>query len=84
MPEFPGWPAAQIERLGITRSSRVLQFASLSFDASLSEIAMTLTAGATLVMAPDELRSGPGLDAAPGRSAGHARDLTAGCSRDAR
>ncbi len=44
---------------GIGPADRVLQFASLSFDASVREIFMTLTAGASLVV-----RSGPVEDAA--------------------
>ncbi len=43
--------AAQIRIFGIDASSRILQFASLSFDASVSEIFTALSAGATLVMA---------------------------------
>jgi amino acid adenylation domain-containing protein len=43
---------AQIDAFRIDRTSRVLQFASLSFDASVSEIFTALVAGATLVMAP--------------------------------
>jgi amino acid adenylation domain-containing protein/non-ribosomal peptide synthase protein (TIGR01720 family) len=58
---IPGLAAAQIDRLGITRSSRVLQFASLNFDASLSEIAMALSAGAALVLPGADERAGPPL-----------------------
>ena len=39
----------QIRAFGVTDTDRVLQFASASFDASLSEIFMALLAGATLV-----------------------------------
>lgn len=49
---------AEVEHFGVTPNSRFLQFASLSFDASISEIAMALTAGATLVMVGDEGRRG--------------------------
>jgi len=49
---------AQIERLGITNTSRVLMYASLNFDASLSELVMTLTSGATLVLLREDQRAG--------------------------
>ncbi len=41
--------------------SRVLQFSSMSFDASVWEISMALLNGATLVLAPEE-QMAPGLD----------------------
>ncbi|MGH3756102.1 MAG: AMP-binding protein, partial [Pseudonocardiaceae bacterium] len=46
--------AAQIQRLGIGADSRVLQFASASFDASFWELCIGLLSGATLVLAPPE------------------------------
>ena len=46
----------QIRSFGVTPADRVLQFASSSFDASLSEIFMALAAGARLVLIGEETR----------------------------
>lgn len=43
---------AKIERLDIGAHSRVLQFASSSFDASVFELLVTFVAGAALIMSP--------------------------------
>ena len=54
--------AAQNKIFDIRHESRVLQFATLNFDASVSEIFTTLSAGATLVLAEkDNLMPGPPL-----------------------
>lgn len=48
-----------VDRLCVNGSSRTLQFARLTFDGCLTEILWTLTAGACLVMVPED-------DLAPG------------------
>ncbi|MBV9791906.1 MAG: amino acid adenylation domain-containing protein, partial [Chloroflexi bacterium] len=54
--------SAQIATFGLGVQSRVLQWASFSFDAAVSEIGMALLSGATLVLAADAaLRPGPDL-----------------------
>jgi len=45
---------AQIHAFNVQPSDRVLQFAALSYDASVFELAMALPRGATLVVAPRE------------------------------
>ncbi len=55
--------ATQTERLGVTPASRVLQFASLNFDASLWEVVMALAGGGALILAPPDSLSGPPLRA---------------------
>ncbi|MDZ7307315.1 MAG: amino acid adenylation domain-containing protein [candidate division KSB1 bacterium] len=57
--------AAQREAFGIDGSSRVLQFSSLSFDASVWETVMALLNGGTLCLASrEQLATGQGLLAA--------------------
>ena len=56
-----GLAAAQSERFAIGRSSRVLQFASPTFDAAISELATTFAAGATLIVPRPDQRLGEPL-----------------------
>jgi amino acid adenylation domain-containing protein len=53
--------AAQVERCAIGAASRVLQFASLNFDASVWDIVTALSSGATLVLTPADALSGDAL-----------------------
>ncbi|CAM5480817.1 Carrier domain-containing protein OS=Lysinibacillus sphaericus OX=1421 GN=LS41612_16120 PE=3 SV=1 [Lysinibacillus sphaericus] len=45
----------QINLFQITKKDKVLQFCSIGFDVSISEIFMTLSAGATLVLEETEV-----------------------------
>ncbi|MFD8387536.1 amino acid adenylation domain-containing protein [Streptomyces sp. NPDC059679] len=49
-----GLLATQVERLAVTSESRILQFASPSFDASVWELTTALLSGAVLVLADRE------------------------------
>ena len=52
--------ASQAKHLALTADSRILQYASLNFDASFWEFLMALSSGATLVL-PEEEREGKAL-----------------------
>ena len=54
-----GYAAAAVDLYGIAPGDRVLQFASLSFDASAEEIYPALLGGATLVLRTEDMLSGP-------------------------
>ncbi|QCR10239.1 amino acid adenylation domain-containing protein [Brenneria rubrifaciens] len=47
--------AAARQRYGVTENDRVLQFAPFNFDASIEEIFVTLTSGATLILRTDDM-----------------------------
>jgi amino acid adenylation domain-containing protein len=55
---------SQEERLAVDTQSRILQFASPSFDASVWEVVMALGRGASLVLLEEESRSGRALQEA--------------------
>lgn len=65
MLEHRGWvnlALSQKRTLGVGPGVRVIQFAKISFDAAIWEIAMSLLVGGTLVLAPQhELMPGPDL-----------------------
>ncbi|GKQ38415.1 hypothetical protein ALMP_49470 [Streptomyces sp. A012304] len=64
--------AAEHERLDVTPDSRVLQFASPSFDASVLELCAALLAGATLVVPePGPLAGEPLTETLTGRGVTH-------------
>jgi tyrocidine synthetase-3 len=49
----------QIKQLGITKEDKCLQFASISFDASIYEVFISLYSGSTLVLTTDEIIENP-------------------------
>ncbi len=51
---IPSLARSHVQSLNLTQRSRVLQFASLNFDASFWELIMALTTGAALVLLKDE------------------------------
>jgi amino acid adenylation domain-containing protein len=51
---IPSLARSHVQNLNLTQRSRVLQFASLNFDASFWELVMALTTGAALVLLKDE------------------------------
>jgi amino acid adenylation domain-containing protein len=59
----PSLAASVVERFAVTRDSRILQFASLSFDAAFWELCMGLLSGASLVLLPEARLSAEALAA---------------------
>jgi novobiocin biosynthesis protein NovH len=70
---LPALAAAKVATMRVTEDSRVLQFASPSFDAYLTELLATFTAGATLVVpGPGTLAGDPLERALRGGRVSHA------------
>ena len=58
---IPNLAAVQVDRFAIGAEARILQFASLSFDAALWEIVAALKGGAALVLTTPDTRGGEAL-----------------------
>ena len=58
---IPNLAAVQVDRFAIGAEARILQFASLSFDAALWEIVAALKGGAALVLTTADTRGGEAL-----------------------
>jgi amino acid adenylation domain-containing protein len=69
---IPSLASVQSQRLQVRENSRILQFASLNFDASLWEMVMALTSGAALVLVRDERGGAPLHDLLVGQKVTHA------------
>ncbi|MFE2032055.1 amino acid adenylation domain-containing protein [Streptomyces scopuliridis] len=70
---LPSFCAAAVEGFAVEPDSRVLQFASPSFDAAVLELGMALTAGAALVVPPPGPLAGEALaDVLAGQRVSHA------------
>ncbi|MGA9873868.1 MAG: amino acid adenylation domain-containing protein, partial [Rhodococcus sp. (in: high G+C Gram-positive bacteria)] len=56
-----GLASEQLVHYGVSSNSRTLHFASPSFDMSIFELLLTVTAGAAMVIAPTDVYGGPEL-----------------------